>query len=112
MLIKNETKPTPYFVDYRQLNVIVKQHLYFIFGIDEYVYLPGKETLFSALKADSSYWQIKIEDAEKIKNSFTLHHCLYLFIQKLFGRSNAPSTFQRTIDVILLSIECQLPLFI
>lgn len=67
-----------------------------------------KATVFSTLDANSGFWRIKIEDADREKTAFTLHHSLYYFIQMPFGLQNAAGTSQRTMAVLQSSVTWQL----
>lgn len=63
---------------------------------------------FSALNANHSYWQVEVKETHRDKIAFTSHHGLYKFVRMPFELRNASGTFQRAMDVILLSVEGQL----
>jgi len=61
----------------------------------------GDAKVFSTLECNSGYWQIPVADEDRYKTTFVCHEGAYHFIHLPFGLSNAPATFQRTIDMIL-----------
>lgn len=66
----------------------------------------GDAAVFSTLDANSAYWQVGIKETDQNKSC----HGLYRFEQRPFRLNNAPETFQRVIDVILLPIKWQFAL--
>lgn len=49
--------------------------------------------------------QIEIAPEERHKTAFVSHNGLYQYKRVPFGLKNAPSTFQRSIDMILSSVK-------
>lgn len=49
--------------------------------------------ILSDLGTNSSYWQIEVDNTDKVKNAFTSTHVLYQFIVTPFGLKKAPDTF-------------------
>ena len=62
--------------------------------------LAGKEW-FSKLDANSAYWQIKIEEADRKKTAFTTKYGLFKHVKMGFDLCNAPTTFSRVINLII-----------
>jgi hypothetical protein len=57
----------------------------------------------------SGYHQIPIKPADREKTAFSCHRGHFQFIKMPFGLNNAPATYQRCIDVVLLwlkGIDC------
>lgn len=70
----------------------------------------GNAAVLSVSDANSGYWKIKIDEADRDETTFTSHHGFYLSIQMLFGLQNAFSSFQLTMDVILSAVKWQFAL--
>jgi len=94
-------------VDYRRLNAMTLRDSYPIPRMDECIDSLGDANIFTTLDANCGYWQIEIADQDKDKTTFTSHHGLYRFVRMPFGLRNAPSTFQRVIDIILSTVKWQ-----
>jgi Reverse transcriptase (RNA-dependent DNA polymerase) len=69
------------------------------------LYSLGGAQYFSTLDANSGYWQIAVNPADRDKTTITTHRGLYRFKRLPFGLVSAPATFQREIDVILSSVR-------
>lgn len=50
------------------------------------------------------YWRIQIDDRDIDKTTFTSHHGLHRYLGMPFSLKNAPTTFQRAIDIILSAV--------
>lgn len=59
----------------------------------------GEEGIFSTLDANYGYWQIEVHDRDNDKTTFTSLHALYRSFLMLLRLKNAPSTFQREMDI-------------
>lgn len=97
-------------VAYFQFNVVSQPRTYQISRKDECSASHEKATVFSTLDANSGYWKIEIDDADKDKTEFLFHPDFYCFIWIFFKFHNAFGTFQRTVDMILSSVKWQLAL--
>lgn len=65
----------------------------------------GEAAIQSTLNADCGSLQMEIGELHQNKTAYTYHHGLYQFICLLFVLWNAPETSQRTMDVILASVN-------
>lgn len=99
-----------FFVGYRKFNAAAKRDSNPILRMDKCIASLGEATIFFKLDPNSAICQINIEDINKNGTDFTIRHELYKFIKMPFARRNASEMFQRTTDVILLSVKWQLAL--
>jgi hypothetical protein len=96
-------------VDYR-VNALAIKDQYALPRMNVCLDSLGQARVFSTLDANSGYWQIVMDEVDKVKTAFTCHRGLYQFQRMPFGLCNAPATFRRAIDVILSSVcwQCAL----
>jgi Reverse transcriptase (RNA-dependent DNA polymerase) len=67
----------------------------------------GVAQVFSTLDANAGYRQVKVAENDRDKISFTCHAGTYQFKRMPFCLVNAPSTFQRSMCLILSSVKCK-----
>lgn len=60
---------------------------------------------YSSLDLASGYWQVEVENADKLKTAFTTPYGVYLFHVMPFGLTNAPATFQRLMDYLFQDLK-------
>ena len=89
-------------VDYRELNAVTAKDTYPLRRMDENLDSLGDTNVFSALDANSGYWQMPIPESDRGKTEFSCHSGLYRFARIPFGLANALATFQRAMDNLLL----------
>lgn len=92
-------------IDYRGLNAVTKSDAYPLPNIVETLDSLGKCKVFSVLDLASGYLQIPIDEKDKEKTAFTCHMGHYQYNRMPFGLQNAPSTFMRCIDFLLMGLK-------
>lgn len=66
-----------------------------------------RATVLTMLDANSSCWQVTIEDTDKNEIAFISQHGLYCFVRVPIGLESAPGPFHSTMNLIVSSIKLQ-----
>jgi hypothetical protein len=61
----------------------------------------GQAKIFSIMDLECGYWQIPIKKEDRVKTAFITVGGVFLFVCMPFGLCTTPSTFQRTMDLVL-----------
>ena len=94
-----------FFIDYRSLNAVTKPDAYPIPNIVDTLDSVGRSRIFTVLDMASGYHQIPTKSDHKEKTAFSCHRGHFQFIKMPFGLNNAPATYQRCIDVVLMGLK-------
>ena len=92
-------------VDYRKLNDVTKKDAYPLPRIDECLDCLGGAKMFSTLDLQSGYWQIEINEEDRHKTAFSTRTGHYEYVTMPFGLCNAPSTFERAMELIMRGLQ-------
>ncbi|CAM4597146.1 unnamed protein product [Lepidochelys kempii] len=91
-------------MDYHKLNAVTRQDNYPMPRTDELLEKLGQSQFISTLDLTKGYWQVPLDEPAKERSAFTTHFRLYEFIVLPFGLRNAPTTFQRLVDGLLVGL--------
>jgi len=92
-------------VDYRALNAVTKPDAYPIKIIVDTLDSLGQSKIFTVLDMASGYHQIPIKPDHKEKTAFSCHRGHFQFNKMPFVLNNAPATYQRCIDIVLMGLK-------
>ena len=95
-------------VDYRKVNELTKKDAYPLPRISETLDTLSGGEWFCTMDLASGYWQIKMSDYAKPMTAFTTRKGLFHFNVMPFGLSNAPATFQRLMERVLMGLQWQI----
>lgn len=88
-------------VDYRKINQVTKKDAYPLPNIDSSLDSLGGNQWFSTIDLASGYWQCLVDEKDRPKTAFSCHRGLFQFKVMPFGLCNAPSCFERLMEIVL-----------
>lgn len=92
-------------VDFRKLNQITIGDSYPLPNISEILDQLGKANYFSTLDLANGFHQIMLDPKDSCKTAFSTGTGHYEFLRMPFGLKNAPSTFQRLMNNVLIGLN-------
>ena len=92
-------------IDYRRLNAVTVQDAFPLPRTEDCLDAVSGSVLFSTLDITSAYNQIPVNEEDIYKTAFVTKYGLYEYTTMPFGLCNAPSTFQRIIELALRGLQ-------
>ena len=92
-------------VDYRKVNELVKPEAFPLPRVQDCLDSVAGSNLFSTFDLTSGYFQIKVKESDIPKTAFVCKYGHYEMTRMPFGLSNSASTFQRTMELCLKTLQ-------
>ena len=92
-------------IDYRHLNSVTTKDVYPLPRIEDALSCLEGSQYFSIIDLQFGYWQVEVREEDRAKTAFITADGLLEFKVMPFGLSNAPSTFQHMMDVMLAGLK-------
>lgn len=105
VLVKKRDGSVRICIDYRALNAKTLKDSFPLPRISDILDLVEGACWFSTLDLTSGYWQVEVDPKDRDKTAFVTTNGLYRFRVMPFGLCNAPSTFQRLMQLVLAGLD-------
>ena len=92
-------------IDYRKPNAMTVPDPYYMPLIEEILDKIGDAKFLSKMDLSKGFYQVPLKEDAQLKSAFITPFGKYQFQRMPFGMQNAPTTFQRMMDVVLGGLE-------
>ena len=105
VLVRKKDGSVRWCCDFRKLNDSTIKDAYPLPRIDMCLDCLSTASVFSTMDLQSGYWQIKLREEDQHKTAFITKYGLWEYTKMPFGLCNAPSTFQRCMELIFRGMQ-------
>ena len=110
VLLRKKNNKIRYCLDFRRLNSVTKKDVFPLPNMGECIDSLDGNQWFSKMDANSAYYQIEIDEADRAKTAFRTKYGLFEFNRMPFGLVNAPSTFSRAVGLVMAGLTWEIVL--
>jgi len=104
VLVTKQDGSIRFCVDNRKLNILTRKDAYPLPRIDTCLDTLSGSVWFSTFDLRSGHQQVKMHPRDVAKTTFTCHKGTFRFPRMPLGLCNAPATFQRLMDTVLMGL--------
>ena len=108
VLVRKPNGSIRFCIDYRQLNDLTIKDNYPLPRITETIDSLRGSCYFSCLDLLSGYWQMPVLEEDKHKTAFVVPWGLYQFKRLPMGLCNAPASFERLMERVLVGLNWEI----
>ena len=105
VLVRKKDQTVRWCCDFRKLNEVTIKDAYPLPRIDMCLDCLGAAKYFTTMDLQSGYWQLEVDPVDRHKTAFTTKYGLFEYAKLPMGLCNAPSTFQRCMELILRGLQ-------
>jgi len=105
VLVCKKDRSLQFCIDYRKLNKVTRKDSSTLPRVNDLLDSLSDAQWFSTLNLRSGYWQVEIDPGDREKAAFSTQNGLFQFRVMPFGLCNAPSTFQRLMELVLAGLS-------
>jgi len=108
VLVRKRDGSVRFCVDYRKLNLLTRKDAYPLPRIDRCLDTLSGSVWYSTFDLRSGFHQVAMDPRDVNKTTFICHRGTYRFPKMPFGLCNAPATFQRLMDTVLVGLNYEI----
>lgn len=105
LLVSKKDGGTRFVCDFRKLNAVTRKDSFPLPRVDETLESLSGSVFFSCLDLKQGFHQVPIAQKSRPLTAFISYEGLYQFKKLAFGLCNAPSTFQRLMELVLRGLN-------
>ena len=104
-LVRKKDGSVRWCIDFRRLNMVTLKDAYPLPKISMCLDCLSTASVFSVMDLQSGYWQLDLAPEDRPKTAFITKYGLFEYTKMPFGLCNAPSTFQRCMELIFRGMQ-------